>query len=157
MPARRGLPGRWFVVAGLALALIGTGCGSSGDDSSRVDEDLVTTTTVDPQARLVGSWKRSGGDYSVLQGMVVQVDVEGIEGTIVSVARNPYEFQVGDVKWRSISAISDGLYRFEDLSRESGTGSTSYLSGVMSLSADGLVLEMSFPTTGTTQTWTRVE
>lgn len=145
-------------VRGLAIVLVlAASVSACWGDGSASDDAAITTTTEDVQAPLVGSWQRSGGDYSVLQGMVVEVDEEGTEGTIVSVARNPYEFQVGDTKWRSISAISEGLYRFEDLSRESGTGSTSYLSGVMTLSTDGLVLKMSFPTTGTTQTWTRVD
>ena len=115
------------------------GCSSSGDVSG-----------------LAGSWERTGGDFSVLQGMVVEVDDAGTTATITSVPDNPFRFTVGDAKWRSITEADDGTYTFDDLVREENTGAESSVEGIITVADDGESLEIAFPTTGTTQTWTRI-
>ncbi|MEX1279667.1 MAG: hypothetical protein AB1Z55_03005 [Acidimicrobiia bacterium] len=105
---------------------------------------------------LTGSWERTGGDFSQLQGMVVEVDAEATSAVITSVPANPFGFAVGDVKWATIIESDDGAYAFDDLVREENTGAQSTVEGIITLAADGDSLEIEFPETGTTQTWTRV-
>ncbi len=121
-----------FVVAGFAA-------GCSGDTS-----------------QLAGSWERTGGDFSQLQGMVVEVDADATSAVITSVPDNAFRFAVGDVKWQAITQAEDGTFRFDDLVREENTGAESTVEGVITIADDGESLEIQFPETGTTQTWTRV-
>jgi hypothetical protein len=137
----------------MALALLGTaGCSSTSSDTTTSS----TTTTVAASSPLAGRWERTGGDFSTLQGMVVEVDPEGTEGTILSVARNPYRFVVGDVKWSGLTEVSEGRIRLRDLSREADTGLPSYVMGVATITEDGAMVELTFPSTGTFQVWTRI-
>ena len=140
---------RLFAVAA-ALAGIAAGCGSAGSGTTTSS----TTTTEPASSVLIGQWERTGGNYSVLQGMVVEVEEPATDGVIVTVPRNPYDFQPGDVKWNDIVERPNGEFRFSDLSRESGTGAVSYVVGFMTLTNEGRTLEMRFPSTGTMQIWT---
>jgi ABC-type Fe3+-hydroxamate transport system substrate-binding protein len=141
---------RLVVVAATAMILLAA-CGSTSSDTTASS----STTTAPASASLIGEWERTGGNYSVLQGMVVEVAEPGTEGVVVTVPRNPYDFRQGDVKWVSIVERPNGEFRFSDLSRESGTGAVSYVVGFMTLANDGQTLEMRFPSTGTIQVWTR--
>lgn len=113
---------------------------------------LAACGSSDP-ATISGSWERTGGDFSELQGMVVEV--AGATGTITSVDDNAFGFVVGDEKWQSITENSEGTFTFDDLLRDTA-GGESTVPGIISIAEDGNSLQVDFPTTGTTQTWTRV-
>jgi hypothetical protein len=117
-----------------------------------------TTSTVTPTAgeALIGRWERTGGNFSVLEGMVVEVDEFGTTGTIVMVPRNPYGFEVGDVKWSEFTGVSFERIRIRDLVRDADTGLPSYVTGVITMTDDGAMLELTFPSSGTRQVWSRL-
>ncbi len=144
-----------FIVGVVAFAAV-VGCSSTDSADTSSSTTTSTTTTAPGEFNLAGIWERTGGDFSVLQGMVVEVDDPVTEGTIVSVPRNPYRFQVGDVKWGNITAVSEGRFRIRDLVREADTGLASFVTGIISPTPDGAMLELTFPTTGTVQVWTRL-
>ena len=144
-----------FIVGVVAFAAV-VGCSSTDNADTSSSTTTSTTTTAPGEFNLAGTWERTGGDFSVLQGMVVEVDDPVTEGTIVSVPRNPYRFQVGDVKWGNITAVSEGRFRIRDLVREADTGLASFVTGIISPTPDGAMLELTFPTTGTVQVWTRL-
>jgi hypothetical protein len=102
---------------------------------------------------LAGQWERINSSFVTLDGMVVGVNGDGTRAVIVSTPANPYQFQVNDLKWRSISRVSDTRFSFEDLIRQSGTGAMSYVSGFIVAQANGTELAMTFPSTGTIQQW----
>jgi hypothetical protein len=143
-------------VGGVVAVAVVVGCSSADGADTASSTTTSTTTTAPGEFSLVGSWERTGGDFSVLQGMVVEVTDPVDEGTIVSVPRNPYRFQVGDVKWDDITAVSDGRFRIRDLVREAETGLASFVTGIISPTPDGAMLELTFPSTGTVQVWTRL-
>lgn len=117
-----------------------------------------TTSTATPTAgeALIGRWERTGGNFSVLEGMVVEVDESGTTGTIVMVPRNPYGFEVGDVKWSEFTGVSFDRIRVRDLVRDADTGLPSYVTGVITMTDDGAMLELTFPSSGTRQVWSRL-
>ncbi|HEY6634983.1 MAG TPA: hypothetical protein VI141_05145, partial [Acidimicrobiia bacterium] len=90
-------------------------------------------------------------------GMIIEVQGDGTTALILTVPENEYQFVAGDEKWSDITSTGDGEYGFQDLVREENTGATSYVEGVITVSEDGNTLTMTFPTTGTTQEWVRVE
>lgn len=137
-------------LVGLVIVLA-SGCGADEPAASS-----TTTTTVAEPLGLVGTWVRTGGNYSVLQGMVVEVGEDRTEGIVRSVPRNPYRFREGDVKWSAFTDVSDDRIRMNDLSRQADTGIPSYVTGVISIIDDGMILEIRFPSTGTIQVWSRV-
>lgn len=144
----------------MAVVLVIAACGSS-DDAAPTSTTTTTTVATAPEGatgmeRLLGRWQRTGGDYSVLQGMVVEVSEDLEDGIILSVPRNPYQFQQGDEKWSDFTAVSDERIRMRDLSREADTGRMSFVTGVITVTADNDMLEIRFPSTGTLQVWSRL-
>jgi len=151
LPIRLTIP---VVIAIVALA----GCSSDGGEATTTTS-IATTTSTPGQASaspLVGKWERTGGDYSVLQGMVVEVDESGTAGTIVFVPRNQYGFREGDVKWSEFTGVSQGRVRIRDLVRDADTSLPSYITGVITMTDDDAMIEISFPSSGTFQVWTRI-
>lgn len=145
------------VLATVVLAALVGGCSSA--PASTTTRPTTTTTTMAPQAGpagLIGIWERTGGNYSVLQGMVVEVDEDLTQGMIVSTPRNPYRFEIGDVKWSDITEVSGERLRIRDLVREADTGRSSWLTGVITMAEDRRTLDIEFPSTGTLQVWTRI-
>jgi hypothetical protein len=133
----------------LVLSALLAACGS--------DEPVGTSSTVAPSERavLAGQWERAESSFTSLDGMIIEVQPDGGQAVILTVPENEYQFVSGDVKWRSIEATDAG-FSFEDLVREEGSGATSYVEGVITVTEEG-TLEMTFPTTGTVQEWVRVE
>jgi hypothetical protein len=133
----------------LVLSALLAACGS--------DEPVGTSSTVAPSERavLAGQWERAESSFTSLDGMIIEVQPDGGQAVILTVPENEYQFVAGDVKWRSIEATDAG-FSFEDLVREEGSGATSYVEGVITVTEEG-TLEMTFPTTGTVQEWVRVE
>ncbi len=132
-----------------ALVILLMACGS--------DEPTSTTVAAGSDGgSLVGQWERAESSFSSLDGMIIEVQPDGTQAVIVTVPENEFQFQAGDVKWRSIESTGDSEYSFEDLVREEGTGETSHVVGVITVTDDD-TLEMTFPTTGTVQEWVRVE
>jgi hypothetical protein len=146
------------VTAAMAVlaALVVAACGSASGDSTTTSTSSTTTTTPSATSLLVGRWERTGGDFSILEGMVVEVDELATEGEIVSVPINPYRFVIGDVKWSALTEVGNGRIRINDLSREADTGLPSMVTGVITVTEDGTMLEITFPSTGTSQVWTRI-
>ena len=105
---------------------------------------------------LVGTWNRVNSTFPELDSMRVQVDAAESRGTVTFVPANPFLFQAGDVKWAGITETATRQYDFDDLVRQQTSGDTSRVAGVMTLSADGDSLGMTFPTTATVQLWVRV-
>jgi hypothetical protein len=152
------LPIRRIISVVIAVLFV-TGCSSStgGSTTSTTSIASTTSTTAETTAgALVGKWERTGGDYSVLQGMIVEVDETIMAGTIIFVPRNQYEFKEGDVKWSEFTGVSQERVRIRDLVREADTGLPSYITGVISMTDDGGMLELTFPSSGTSQVWTRL-
>lgn len=146
------------VVLGLILAA----CSPADSEPTTTAAPSTTSPAPDTTAPgagpdLSGRWQRTESTYESLDGMVVEVIEEGREAVIVEVPDNPFQFVVGDIKWRSIALQPDGTYLFEDLVREEGSGTESYIAGVIAVGDDGDTLEMTFPTSGTVQSWARVE
>jgi hypothetical protein len=133
----------------LVLSALLAACGS--------DEPVGTSSTLAPSERavLAGQWERAESSFTSLDGMIIEVQPDGGQAVILTVPENEYQFVAGDVKWRSIEATDAG-FSFEDLVREEGSGATSYVEGVITVTEEG-TLEMTFPTTGTVQEWVRVE
>ncbi len=147
------------ITSGLIALLVLSGCGSASTESTPSTTSMApTTSTETPTAgeALVGRWERTGGNFSVLEGMVVEVDETGTTGTIVMVPRNPYGFEVGDVKWSDFTGVSFDRIRIRDLVRDADTGLPSYVTGVITMTDDGAMLELTFPSTGTRQVWSRL-
>jgi len=147
------------IIAGLMALLVLSGCGSASTESTTSTTSMAPTTSTEmPRAgeALVGRWERTGGNFSVLEGMVVEVDETGTTGTIVMVPRNPYGFQIGDVKWSDFTGVSFDRIRIRDLVRDADTGLPSYVTGVITMTDDGAMLELTFPSTGTRQVWSRL-
>ena len=147
-----------MVVTALLLAV--AACGGT-EDTAPTSTTTTTTVVTAPEGatgmeRLLGRWQRTGGDYSVLQGMVVEVGEDLEDGIILSVPRNPYQFQQGDEKWSDFTAVSEERIRMRDLSREADTGRMSFVTGVITVTADNDMLEIRFPSTGTIQVWSRL-
>ncbi len=136
----------------MLVAVVAAGCSSGSSDTTTSS----TTTTVAASSPLEGRWERTGGDFSTLEGMIVEVEPHSTEGVILSVPRNPYRFVVGDVKWSDLTEIPDGLIRLRDLSREADTGLPSHITGIARITDDGAMVELTFPATGTFQVWTRL-
>lgn len=135
------------LVTTTALVISVAACGS--------DEPTDTTVPAGPGASLAGQWERAESSFTSLDGMIIEVGADGTEAIILTVPDNEFQFQAGDVKWRSIEPTGDNEFSFEDLVREEGTGATSYVEGVIAVTGDD-TLEMTFPTTGTVQEWVRV-
>ena len=152
--------GRLIVVATIAALIAVVIAGCSGSDSSTTSTTAPTTTTTsEPQSTLealVGRWERTGGDFSVLQGMIVEVDEGSVEGVVTFAPRNTFGFKVGDVKWSEFTTVSQDRVRFRDLVRDADTSLPSHILGVITMTEDREMIEMEFPTSGTTQVWTRV-
>jgi len=147
------------VVSVVIAMLVLTGCSSAGSGQTASTTSIVSTTTTLPLTTaeaLVGRWERTGGDYSVLQGMIVEVDESVSAGTIVSVPRNQYGFKVGDVKWSNITGVAPDRVRIRDLVRDADTDLPSYIAGVISMTDDGAMIELTFPSSGSFQVWTRL-
>ena len=143
----KGVPRPLITAIVLVLALAVPACGS--------DEPAGTTGSDAPGSVLAGQWERAESSFTSLDGMVIEVNADGTEAVILSVPDNEFQFQAGDVKWRSIEPTGDEEFSFEDLVREEGSGATSYVEGVITVTGDDS-LEMTFPTTGTVQEWVRV-
>lgn len=149
--------GKYIIGIGLVL----TACGSPDPGVTTASSEIVDTTGTPTTSAeipsLVGRWERAESTFTSLDGMIVEVEADGTTGVIVEMPENPYQFQVGDEKWANIESTDDGEYSFDDLVREENTGATSTVEGVITVQPDGDTLEMTFPTTGTTQEWVRVE
>lgn len=140
----------------VVLLVVLTACGA--EEPAATSTTSPATSITEPEVfSLVGQWERAEtSSYASLAGMIVEVGEDGTEAVIVTVPENEFQFQAGDVKWSSIEATGPNEYTFEDLVREEGSGATSYVEGVITVTGDG-TLEMTFPTTGTVQDWVRVE
>jgi hypothetical protein len=105
----------------------------------------------------VGQWERAESTFTSLDGMIIEVQADGTTALILTVPENEYQFAAGDEKWSDIESSGDLEYTFQDLVREEGSGATSHVEGIITVSEDGSTLVMTFPTTGTTQEWVRVD
>ena len=146
-----------MVVAGLAVFSI-AGCSSSTESTPSTTVG-TTTTTSEPQSTseaLTGLWERTGGDFSALQGMIVEVIADSDEGVVTFAPRNPYGFKAGDVKWSDFTTVSNDRVRMRDLVRDTDTGLPSYITGVITMTEDWSMMEITFPSSGTIQVWTRI-
>lgn len=144
----------------LAVGLVVAACGGESTTTTAVAAGSTTaapTTTVAGGSPLAGQWERAESTYTSLDGMIIEVDAVGASAVILTVPENEYQFAAGDVKWSEIEQTSEFEYSFQDLVRQENTGATSYVEGIIQLSDDGSSLTMTFPTTGTSQEWVRVE
>jgi hypothetical protein len=151
---------RFALLVAIVLAL--GACGGESTDTTQ--GEAASTTTAAPTSTgitvgspLVGQWERSESTFTSLDGMIIEVQGDGTTALIVTVPENEFQFVAGDEKWSDIVSTGAGEYGFQDLVREENTGATSYVEGVITVSEDGNTLTMTFPTTGTTQEWVRVE
>ncbi len=142
----------------MASALIvAAGGGESTEQTEAPTTTAAATTTVAEAPSLAGQWERAESTYTSLDGMIIEVQADGASALILTVPENEFQFAVGDEKWSHIESSGDGEYSFHDLVREENTGATSYVEGIITVGEDGNTLVMTFPTTGTTQEWVRVE
>jgi hypothetical protein len=146
------------------LMVVVIAVGACSDASTEDTQAAAPSTTSPPVATtvaggspLVGQWERAQSTYTSLDGMIIEVQADGASAVILTVPENEYQFVAGDVKWSEIESNADGDYTFQDLVRDEGSGATSHVEGIISVSEDGNTLTMTFPTTGTTQEWVRVE
>lgn len=141
-------------IALLAACLAGAGCGSGSSPTAPTPSQTVTPPPPPPQQFVLdGDWERINSSFTTLDGMVVRVAAGATQAVIVSTPANPFQFQVNDVKWRTIVRVSATRFSFEDLVRQSGTGAMSHVAGFIDVQANGTELAMTFPTTGTIQQW----
>ena len=150
---------RFALLVAAALTLIA--CGGETSDTTVAEASPTTTATpsitIAPGSPLVGQWERAESTFTSLDGMIIEVQDDGGTAVILTVPENEYQFQAGDEKWSEIQQTSENEYTFQDLVREENTGATSHVEGVIAVSEDGNALVMTFPTTGTTQEWVRVD
>ena len=145
------------------VLLVAIGLALSGCTGSTEVEDASTTTaapastTVAGDSPLVGQWERAESTFTSLDGMIIEVQADGTSALILTVPENEYQFVAGDEKWSDIESTGSSEYAFQDLVREENTGATSHVEGIITVSEDGNTLVMTFPTTGTTQEWVRVD
>lgn len=140
----------WFAAAALVV-----GCTTSPTaPSPGPNPNPVPVPMPVPDFVLSGSWERINSSFVTLDGMVVEVSGDGTRALITSTPANPFLFQVGDIKWRTIARVSPTRFSFEDLLRQTG-GAQSYVSGFIEAQANGTELAMTFPSTGTIQQWRR--
>ena len=138
---------------GCALLIAGA-CGSSpAAPTPTPTPQPAPNPTPAPQFELSGDWERINSSFTTLDGMVVRLSNDGTQAVIVTTPANPFQFQPGDLKWRTIARVSDTRFSFEDLVRQSGSGAMSYVSGFIDAQANGTDIAMTFPTTGTVQQW----
>lgn len=140
----------------VVLAAAVAACSSTPATTTTTRPPPTTTVPLEGPEGLIGTWERTGGNFSVLQGMVVEVDEDLAEGVITSVPRNPFRFEIGDVKWSNITEVSEGRLRIRDLVREANTGRSSFVAGVITIAEDRRTIDIVFPSTGTLQIWTRI-
>jgi hypothetical protein len=149
------------VILLLAIGLALGACSGESTDSSQVEVASTTTTpastTVAGESPLVGQWERAESTFTSLDGMIIEVQADGTSALILTVPENEYQFTAGDEKWSDIENTEDGEYTFQDLVREEGSGASSQVEGIITVSDDGRTLVMTFPTTGTNQEWVRVD
>jgi hypothetical protein len=145
----------------VAIVLAVSACSGESTDTTLGE---VASTTSAPESTgitvgspLVGQWERSESTFTSLDGMIIEVQGDGTTALILTVPENEYQFVAGDEKWSDIQSTGEGEFSFQDLVREENTGATSYVEGVITVGEDGTTLTMTFPTTGTTQEWVRVE
>ena len=145
----------------VAAALMLIACGGETSDTTVAEASPTTTaataTTSSAGSPLVGQWERAESTFTSLDGMIIEVQEDGTTALILTVPENEYQFQAGDEKWSDIQQTSENEYAFQDLVREENTGATSHVEGVIAVGDDGNTLVMTFPTTGTTQEWVRVD
>jgi hypothetical protein len=152
MPSTK--PSRFIILLAIALAV--GACSSEATDQS-TSTTAAPATTVTAGSSLVGQWERAESTFTSLDGMIIEVESDGTSAVILTVPDNEFQFVAGDVKWSEIESTGDGEYAFQDLVREENTGATSHVEGIITVSEDGNTLTMTFPTTGTTQEWVRVD
>jgi hypothetical protein len=156
---RSTLTSRFFQLAAIALAVVA--CGGETTDTTQPETDSTSTapvaTTSGGESPLVGQWERAESTFTSLDGMIIEVQGDGTSALILTVPENEYQFVAGDEKWSDIVSTGDGEYTFQDLVREENTGATSHVEGIITVGEDGSTLVMTFPTTGTTQEWIRVD
>jgi hypothetical protein len=146
-----------LVFIGVALVACAAESTDGTQDEVASPTKAAASTTVAAESPLVGQWERAESTYTSLDGMIIEVQADGTSAVILTVPENEYQFTAGDVKWSEIEDTADGEYTFQDLVRDEGSGATSHVEGIISVSDDGTTLTMTFPTTGTTQEWVRVE
>jgi hypothetical protein len=147
------IPGHRTAAAAVLLLLSFTpGCTSS---PAAPTPPPTPNPTPAPASQFVlsGTWQRTNSTFATLDGMVVEVSADGTQAVITAMPANPYQFQVGDVKWRNITRESATRFAFEDLVRQSGSGAMSYVAGFIDAQPGGSELAMTFPSTGTLQQW----
>ncbi len=145
----------------MAITLAALACDGESTDTTQTTGATATTaspsTTTAEDLSLVGQWERAESTFTSLDGMIIEVQADGASALILTVPENEYQFAAGDEKWSDIESTGDAEYSFQDLVREENTGTTSYVEGVITVGEDGNTLVMTFPTTGTTQEWVRVD
>jgi hypothetical protein len=148
----------------ILLLELGLALGSCGGETSDTTEvEVASTSTPDPSTTIAassplsGQWERAESTFTSLDGMIIEVEEGGTTALILEVPENEYQFQAGDEKWSEIQQTSEYEYSFQDLVREENTGATSHVEGIIQISDDGSTITMTFPSTGTTQEWVRVE
>jgi ABC-type Fe3+-hydroxamate transport system substrate-binding protein len=149
---------RFILLMAIGLAL--SACSDETADTTQGEDSTTTapaSTTVAGESPLVGQWERAESTFTSLDGMIIEVQADGTTAVILTVPENEYQFAAGDEKWSDIESSGDLEYTFQDLVREEGSGATSHVEGIITVSEDGSTLVMTFPTTGTTQEWVRVD
>jgi len=155
---RSALTSRFILLVAVGLAFIACGGGTTEttQEEAAFSPTSPASTNVTGDTLLVGQWERAESTYTSLDGMIIEVQVDGTSALILTVPENEYQFASGDEKWSDIESTGNGEYSFRDLVREENTGATSYVEGIITVSEEGNTLVMTFPTTGTTQEWVRV-
>lgn len=81
---------------------------------------LSGCATEDP---LVGQWQRiePGSSYNNLIVNVERLDGGSYRALIVNLGdrMSAYNYKVGDTKWKDVTKLSDGLYEYNDLGKQS--------------------------------------
>ncbi len=153
---------RYLIRIGVVLTAIASGawgCGS-GPTSPSSGETTPPPAPAPPLPApapfvLTGEWVRISSSAAALDAMVVRVSSDATQASVISTPPNTFQFQVNDLKWRSVTRVSDTRFSFEDLVRQSGNGAMSYVAGFMEAEANGTELAMTFSSTGTVQRWRR--
>lgn len=137
---------RYFIIILMSLTvLIFNGC-EEAEECEKIDElgePGIETSILD------GEWFRVGSNNPVNDNMFIEV--ENSQGLITDKANAP-NFNVGDVKWKDITVLSDELFDYEELGSDGN-----YYSAVMELADDTtLLLSVGSSGAGNAQQWLRV-
>jgi hypothetical protein len=122
---------------------------------------ILSCANLYAQDKLVGTWERTGDDFSGAQIKVFKTG-KTFKGKIVFSTQYMKEscFDVGEIKWMNIIKAGDDYYEMEDLSKNANDCSSWYANKYIEFTDTDKISITSMTTdpytTGNFQTWVKI-